>query len=311
MAKRQAVLYEIEANNEKFLQELETRIATGNSVIPFIGAGMSCPIYGTWSAYLESIPSDTDDEIRDLLQQQLKKGLYDEAAQIIHDSYGMGFYNRTADYFRVSKIKAESISPATKLLPHLFQCPMLTTNLDRVIETVYARENIHLEAFMAGSSHLIQPMARDGVACLWKIHGDIMDRKSWILTRDAYRAQYGSENGKLFQENLRQILAGKVLLFLGCSLESDSIMQVLQDICQNNLDIRHYAILPVKNGYRFNQEDIKGFHSRSRKLESIGIQPIWYPDGDHGHVEQYLQRLLRAKSEPDKKKAMKAASNSA
>ena len=292
MMQQQLIIDEIHKKNEQYLKELADRIATGNSVIPFIGAGMSCPIYGTWGEYLDAIIPVADEAGHRILKQQLEEGHYDDAAQNIQNEYGNGFFNYTAEYFSVEKIKMDLVSNAARLLPQLFQGPMLTTNLDRVIEAIYAQEGIQMEVVLADNPNLIQALTRDGAVCLWKIHGDIINRESWIVTKEAYTKQYGSKSKRPFQECLEKILERKVLLFLGCSLESDFIVKILKDICKQNPYIIHYAVLPVKNGYRFQQNDIDVFNLRNKQLGRMGVNPIFYPDGEYECVAEYLRRLL-------------------
>lgn len=290
--RQQLIIDEICKNNEQYLKEMADIIAKGNSVIPFIGAGMSCPIYGTWGEYLDAIIPVADEAGHRILKQQLEEGHYDDAAQKIQNDYGIGFFNRTAEYFSETKIKMSLVSNAARLLPQLFQGPMLTTNLDRVIETIYAQEGIQMEVVLANNPNLIQALTRDGAVCLWKIHGDIKNRESWIVTKEAYIKQYGSKSRRSFQEYLEQILKGNVMLFLGCSLESDFIVKILEDICKHNPYVSHYAVLPVKNGYRFQKNDIDVFNCRNKQLGRMGVKPIFYPDGEYECVAEYLRRLL-------------------
>lgn len=298
MSEKQDLVDEIDRCNEKYLSELTDRLSLGDSVVPFVGAGMSCPVYGTWETYLRSIVPKYDKVSHEVLSRQLAEGDYEGAAQKIRDNYGIEFYNQTEEYFGVDKIKYESISHAARLLPHLFCGTVITTNLDQILETVYHKEKIPIRTLLAGHSRLVQSLTRDGNTCLWKIHGDVEDRESWVLTKDDYIKQYGTADGRLFQMYLKQVIQGKVLLFLGCSLKSDMIVHVLEEIGRNNPYIKHYAILPVENGYRFKAADREAFSRRCRKLGRLGIKPIWYPDGKHEFVERYLLRLLQAGKYP-------------
>ncbi len=137
---RQNLIDEINKNNEKNLSELMGRLSLNDSVVPYIGAGMSSPVFGTWSIYLKSIVPKYDKEGHEVLSGKLDEGDYEGAAQWIRDTYGIEFYNQTAEYFCNAKIKYESVSQAVKLLPQLFRRAVLTTNLDRIIETVYRRD---------------------------------------------------------------------------------------------------------------------------------------------------------------------------
>lgn len=300
-ADRQNAIEMIQRENKRNLGAVAEGIAK-NHVIPFVGAGMSCPIYGTWAEYLCSILPVIDTDGRRHLERQLAEGRYEEAAQNIQDEYGIRFHDRTEEYFDRGKIRYAAVSPAMKLLPSLFQGPMVTTNLDRVIESVYAEEGIEVKTLFADDLRQAQALMRDGDVCLWKIHGDVEDRISWVITRDDYEKQYGKA-GSGFLKFLEEFLQNRLLLFLGSSLNSDRIVSVLQEMCRYNPNIKHYAILPVKNGYRLNESDRKELLERIKQLGKMGVRPIWYPEGEYVMVAEHLKELIRI-SENIKKKSI-------
>ncbi len=294
----QLLLETIEENNEKNLNKLTERLAKSNSVIPFVGAGMSVPIYGTWREYLQAIILPTDKSFEKALEEELNIGNYEKAAQTIKDDYGIMFYDNTEEYFSKKKIKIENISNTVKQLPKLFQGPVLTTNLDRVIEYVYKDVGIDITTILANSPDLvqiIQTKIRNNESCLWKIHGDVENRQSWVLTEEEYNRQYGAETGgsTLFKEYLSKILEDHVLLFLGCSLQSDKIVKVLKEICKENPYIEHYAILPISYGKYVTQDDNEKFNQRMKELGKMGVKPIWYRKGEYDRIVEYLQRLSK------------------
>lgn len=280
----------IEEINEKNLKKLSDKV-NRDEIIPFIGAGMSCPIYGIWKEYLQSILPPFDEDGHEILKKKLKEGQYEDAAQWICEQYGIEFYNRTAEYFDEIKIKKELISQATQLLPYLFQGPIITTNLDRIIEYIYREEGISVTTALANDPELVQAMTRDKELCLWKIHGDIKNRKSWVLTKDDYIRTYHSGEG--FQQCLEQILQNRVLLFLGYSLESDMIVNILEKLCQHNPYVMHFAILPAKEEYFSGADGRKLFTMRCQQLGRMGVNPIWYPEGKYNKITQYLESLLK------------------
>lgn len=65
---------------------------SNNSVIPFVGAGLSEPSgYPMWTSFLKKVVIHTDIAI-ETLEQKLSAGKYEEMAQDIADQLGPGFF---------------------------------------------------------------------------------------------------------------------------------------------------------------------------------------------------------------------------
>ena len=73
------------------------------------------------------------------------------------------------------------------------------------------------------------------------------------------------------------------LLFLGCSLQQDRTVRVLESLHQQ-LDIVHYAILEVP-------ADPNVFSERRRFLSDRGIRVVWFPTKGYGLIEELLNYL--------------------
>jgi len=61
-------------------------------------------------------------------------------------------------------------------------------------------------------------------------------------------------------------------------------MRVAQQEGQDNLP-HHYALLACPT-------DVSKKGSIDQRLADAHITPLWYPDGEHEHVEQILELLL-------------------
>ena len=115
--------------NRKNIKEL-SKLIKKNTVVPFIGAGMSCPIYPTWKEYLEQLPEDKDNEAKEYIQKELSfvSQNYEEIAQYFSKRYGIEFLDKTKEAFSCEKIKKEKINEAALAIPVLFKGPIITTN---------------------------------------------------------------------------------------------------------------------------------------------------------------------------------------
>lgn len=282
----------VESNQER-IRSLAEQISL-NHVIPYIGAGMSMPLFCGWSEYLKRIclpgalGGTNPIESGEILD-------YEEQAQWLYKHYPIRFVEETRKAFATDKIRMDRLNDSVKLLPKLFRGLMITTNLDQVLETVYEEESgIKLKVALAGETGFVQRNMEQNTPSLWKIHGDIEKEDEWVLTKDQYDYQYqdakeqnGCRKGVIsFQQLLSMYIQSNRLLFLGCSLDSDRIVKVMGKLFQKNKHIRHYAILPLPS--------LEKYAEYASRLENQGIQVIWYENQDKSHreVTQILQEVL-------------------
>lgn len=118
--------------------------------------------------------------------------------------------------------------------------------------------------------------------CLLKMHGSVQETSSMIFSKSQYDEFYS--DGKPLPMFLETFFSGKSLLFVGCSLTQDRTMDILAKCIRRNNKIRHYAIveLPQDSDMEIKQRN---------HLSSMGIDPIYYPEGDYGCVELLFEYL--------------------
>lgn len=273
-------------DNEKTIQELAEQISK-DRIIPFYGAGISADIFPTWGRYIESLVEPDDDETRDYVQEQMGKADYDYEGilQYIQEQYHRAFYDKTQEVFDSNKINQEMLRPVIFEFPRLFRGPMITTNLDQVLEWVYQRSGFPLSVGLAGETGFIHDRMLRSEQCLWKIHGDRDKIDSWVLTKEQYNALYVNGDTS-FPELFQVFLRYKMLLFIGASLKSDKIVQLLAELYNRDCHICHYAILQAPN-------DRNQFVAERKRVWNLGVKPIWFTvkDGDYSELDRIIYRL--------------------
>lgn len=121
---------------------------------------------------------------------------------------------------------------------------------------------------------------RNNELVLYKIHGDITEpTTSIVLTKEQYEKAYSNDE---LRKMLTQVYTSKELLFLGCSLEKDRPLELLQQVSEAGTG--HYAIIPVSSE--------KKKHRRIELENEYYIQTIMYPEGKHECVRIILERIL-------------------
>lgn len=261
-------------------------------VIPFVGAGMSKSAgLPEWKEYLLSLCDDaglSQDAIRERLEHQSD---YEDAMNDIVQRLTLNRFER--DFERSFQLP-ETITGAVTLLPKLFDCSAITTNFDRVLEQVYAndakpfaekvtgrgRANAFFRAIPAGERYLL------------KLHGNIDNAAERVLNRSEYHEAYGQEADVNMTfplpKVLKRLFTSYTFFFLGCSLSADRTIQtfirVAGELGGDSLP-HHYALLACPS-------DLEKKRILDQRLADAHITPLWYPDGEHEHVEQILELLL-------------------
>lgn len=279
--------------NSDVFESLSTQL-NRNLIVPFVGAGLSVPIYPSWSCTIKLLTTKLDqiqkNEINAILESTAdnKYGIaVDKIIEYIPEIY---LKRELLSIFTDEKINDDDLRKMTvRILPFLFpDAPVITTNYDRVLERVYDLDHItHFSYTLKPDSDIITLSMQIGSHCLTKIHGDIgkelLNYDEIILSDASYNRAYAP--GSPLVKHLSDFYIGRIMLFLGCSLENDRTFDVLKRIYKND-KTEHFAIMPCK------KEDIL---RKSKILADAGIRAIFYEDGKHESVEIILRELLRKK----------------
>lgn len=265
-------------------------------LIPFVGAGLSVPCYPLWPKALKQLAEqvavpETKSDILDMVEGENPQLL--EAAQALEDYWGEGgMADHLLELFSAAKIpeyKETLPRQSVWLLPLLFPGkPAVTTNFDRVLETVYHMQGCPFDTKIFPNSQELQDQLRQGERHgLLKLHGDIgsetLEYTSIIFGKRQYEEAY--QPGTPMVTNLQAWFSGKMLLFLGCSLKADEYLNLLQEVVQLHPGVTHYAILEC--------EDVRDAAARAKQLgDQWGIQALFYPKERHEAVRIILEKLL-------------------
>lgn len=270
-------------------QDLLAAVERGR-VVPFVGAGMSRPMgMPLWAEALERLVERVPGADKDQVLKLIEDGCYLDAAQCLYECDSVQVRNFIRTAYRRSKLNP---SESMKLLPRIGKGCVITTNFDDAIEQTYHLEGMEFRAYMHGTQeHNFFPRLARGERCLLKLHGDADDPATHILTQEQYTDAYGApfDFQKPLPKALRQVFISQSLLFLGCSLEQDRTLELLENSIATEEYVvpNHYAIIPGLANDR--ERAIK-----ETRLLALNIQPLWYPIDQHEYVERYLKLLVDA-----------------
>ena len=286
-------------DNEAVFAELVKLVKAGiNNLLPFVGAGLSTPIYPLWGAALRKIGENfRSQENRDQLEAYLKEWDYLGAAEFLEQKRKPT--NLARDFEKL--FSPEKLSTRIQeirempvwLLPMLFKGNAITTNLDRMLEYVYENQGLPFnticlpgERAWLFNAAIKAPDAHN----LYKLHGSVeadgrLSYDKVVFTETQYDKNYTPDSDLV--KVLSSTLEKKTLLFLGCSLEQDRTLDIINQVKEPGTE--HYAILPCKEA---DLDDRIGF------LGDLHIRAIFYPDGKFEAVRILLEQLL-AETDPD------------
>lgn len=256
------------------------------NIIPFVGAGISkgCGLY-TWGELLHQLSIDylTAEEMQVL---ESRGDVFAYADQIVAAAGNSDMIMK-----RIREIFAQrsvSLSEIPYLLVSMFSPMIITTNYDTFLEDAANKSPLGplkplLPCLVGQMNEAIQINDRR----LLKLHGSVEETQSFVFTTEQYRTFYGEPNNRekrLLPAYLTSIFFGKKVFFVGCSLDRDYTLEVLEECVQQKPSISHYAIVP----YLLDSDQRI---QRNRELSKLGIEPIFYPEGDYQAVNRLIHYL--------------------
>lgn len=274
-------------------------------VAPFVGAGLSQPSgFPLWGeaikllvVKLEGVSASEVKADQPGLRYLKKvkaltgKGKYVEAAQVLYENAKTQVDNFIRTKFSLpASPNQEDIHGAIKLLPDISDGCIVTTNFDELIEQVYIARDRPLQGYMHGTqkgNKFIASLIK-GDRCILKLHGNVSDHETYIFSKQQYDDAYGAtgtDYGKPLPKALRQIFISHSLLFLGCSLEQDRTLTLLEEVVRTGaFEVpEHFAIVAKLSTHAAQQ-------AKEDHLLQLRIRPLWYetPGGSHNYVEALL-----------------------
>lgn len=240
--------------NQYHYQELKEEI---EEVVPLVGAGLTQNIvkdgeedYLAWKELLEKCAKKIGGTVKTIIEWHINKGEYEEAAQEVVNIIGKNtLLSLIKAQYDPKKIDWDKLANnPIKVFPLLFDELILTTNYDKVIESVFEnRKQLELLLPNSGKRDFVDVLRKKKKGCvLYKFHGDIeKSLEDIILTKDSYDKNYGERNmmdegyETELVKNLSFCLLTHPVLFLGCGLKKDRIM----DLIVKNKEVHHFAFV--------------------------------------------------------------------
>ena len=265
------------------------RTIHNKKVAVFIGAGVPASIgFPTWKPYLEQLASESGMS-QDKVCALLETSDYFSAAEQIIAALGLERFELGFNQDFSSK------SDSSDLYASIFKIPnavTITTNYDCSLEDYCNRKGQAYELIKRGASihdGLLKKMQQNSKILL-KIHGCVNEPSTRIFKKTEYDEYYGLHlrDNKPLPLVLTRLYSHFPFFFIGSSLIEDHLLTYFKETTVK-LGVtqipEHFAIVEAPA----EEERIQG---REQFLCELGIQPIWYPFGEHEKVHEILGLLL-------------------
>jgi len=249
----------------------------------FVGAGLSRPLFPSWASLLIEMINKADKaglafEKEELIEFVNKGEQFLDVAETCVNSLGATSYRNFMEEAFDKNFSLDDIPPAYLALLELANKTIITTNYDRIPEVGGQGK------YRIGTNKNIPEMNRSiakGDMVALKIHGDINDQSSIVLTSNDY--QEIIHKNPSVKTMLTSLLNTKVFIFIGFSLSDPHINLILDSLktINNGMPISHYAVISETSKFKL-----------SAFQKKYGLNVIDYSPSDSTHSE--IVELLRA-----------------
>ena len=250
----------------------------------FVGAGLSRPLFPGWPSLLLEMIKIADRAglpyNKDELIQYVEKGeQYLDVAEACVEAIGTAGYRDLMEQQFDKAFKPDDIPAAYSELLGMYPKIILTTNYDRIPEV--GGKGLYRVGTNNNAPEIMRSISK-GHPVVMKIHGDILDQSSIVLTTSDYqRIIYSNTNTR---QLLTSLLSTKTFIFLGFSLSDphiDVILEYLKTI-NNDMPISHYALISEQSKFKI---------SSFRKKYGMNLIVYKPSDGTHPEVADFVRAL--------------------
>jgi SIR2-like domain len=271
-------------SQQTFLELVSSYHADPTKFIFFVGAGLSQPLFPSWGDllkdFIEQAKTGNFTHNENELSGYIDRGeQYLDIAETCVTAMGTTKYRDIMEKIFDKNFSESDIPNGYRALMNLSPRTIITTNYDRIPDIAgkgHYRINTNKNA--AEASRFVA----DNKNIVFKIHGDITDQSSIVLTSSDYQEIiHKNPSTKNF---LNSLLSTKILIFIGFSLSDPHINLILDNIrsINNGLPLSHYVLLNENSKFR-----ISSFEKK------YGVKIISYTPSDKSHPEvaEFLHAL--------------------
>jgi hypothetical protein len=272
-----------DANYKEFTERYEPQ-----TTVFFVGAGLSQPLFPSWRDVLLALLKLCIDRGSLAYNPKELQGLiergqdYIDIADILADSLDPQAFREFVEQVFDKDIKKPSVPASYRRLFELRPRLVITTNYDRIPNLIAPRYRVFTNKQADEALRSIKS-ERDTI---FKIHGDITDQESIVLTRKHYERVI-HQDPKL-QSVLHSVFTSRTVLFIGFSLADPNLALLLSSLkAIHPIGVNHYALMTEMSSFRASVFE-----------RTYGVKVIRYKPADSSHPE--VAQMLASLANPEK-----------
>lgn len=263
--------------------------------VPFVGSGLSVSVgrgvFPDWKGLIELLARKLEDEqlseaARDV-RDHLTAKRFPEAAELASEKLkSRRFGNVMTSAFRIPRPPAADLS-AVEALWRLRPPAVITTNYDAVlawpfeprVSTPYPCAMVRPKVVHNDDPGLVEDLVgatgTDQDPFIWHLHGSVERPSTIILTKRQYEGLYGADHKQTKEyvsalEQFRGLIANRVLLFIGFSLDDPFVCKQLDYILDVTAKQNPVSFLLMKKGEKDPAEILKRYQVQIIEFEDFG-----------------------------------------
>ncbi|MGR5930259.1 SIR2 family NAD-dependent protein deacylase [Bacillus pacificus] len=237
-------------SNKENIEKLIKKIRRGE-VILWAGAGFS---------YYTSLPTGNElaNKIVEEMPADYREEFENKSLPEVSEEFVQMNHGSKTELMRILdeniNIEHENIEYHKKLTEIVQIKKIVTTNYDDLFEKAYGKRDISV---IIKNSQV--PLANKRVS-LYKIHGDINDPDSIVLTKSDYNNFFSSPNNEAVWTKIKTLMDEASILFVGYSLEDSNAQMMLDGLIEKIGDFRHesFLVTPGLRSYKQKTLEKKG-----------------------------------------------------
>ncbi|HEX3131623.1 MAG TPA: SIR2 family protein, partial [Thermoanaerobaculia bacterium] len=187
-----------------------------------------------------------------------------------------------ADHVRQA-LKKPGVGP-TEVHRELIKLPVpriFTTNLDNLLEDAFRERDLKFDTIVTDQDVALMDSGKKSIV---KLHGDLAQPASWVLTSEHYENYFSQHPG--IANLLGMDLHSRTVLFLGYSFNDIDMRMILSRVKRVASEFRRNLFAVQLNPTTLEVEELK-----RRKIKVIGLHAE--PGGYNQALRQWLERFVR------------------
>jgi hypothetical protein len=218
---------ELTAELTKELEKLRKALQSGrNDIVPFVGAGLSCPPLPGWRDLLDGFAGQASEPAQSSARASLADGKLREAAAALEDPTVHGPVAKA-----LATLAAKPDGPRPGAYAALVALPLqhfVTGNRDPWLkEALQEKLGATPRVYLPNDANALADLSPQSGPLVLMLHGDAERAETVVLTEAGYKTL--GKGPRSYAGALKSLVGSRKILFLGCSPQDPDVAALLDE----------------------------------------------------------------------------------